>query len=269
MFFSFQTNSETIATFSLPAGLSYPVQIPAGVTLQTASGTQQNVPVIGINVLFFCTNFRYFSPFLCHWGQLYKVNVPVVVTQAPAGQPLISRTMQRVFVGREAPAPQSYAVPPKTTRPQGVDPPSVPASSLQLPPHSQVDIPPCQEKSVPQPPQVPAAEPSQLQGVRSPEPNINLEENEQSPQREPVNLSMNASPCSQLLEQISSEETLTQTAQFKSRDIDDILKEVIEEEREKAERARNLAPAKNDNQSDPVLGVIWNEYTLGANTWLA
>lgn len=53
MFFSFQTNSETIATFSLPAGLSYPVQIPAGVTLQTASGTQQNVPVIGINMFYF------------------------------------------------------------------------------------------------------------------------------------------------------------------------------------------------------------------------
>lgn len=35
---SLQNNSETLATFSLPAGLSYPVQIPAGVTLQTASG---------------------------------------------------------------------------------------------------------------------------------------------------------------------------------------------------------------------------------------
>ncbi len=37
---SLQNNSETLATFSLPAGLAYPVQIPAGVTLQTASGTQ-------------------------------------------------------------------------------------------------------------------------------------------------------------------------------------------------------------------------------------
>lgn len=33
-----QNNSESVATFSLPAGLAYPVQIPAGVTLQTASG---------------------------------------------------------------------------------------------------------------------------------------------------------------------------------------------------------------------------------------
>lgn len=34
----FQNSSEALATFSLPAGLAYPVQIPAGVTLQTASG---------------------------------------------------------------------------------------------------------------------------------------------------------------------------------------------------------------------------------------
>lgn len=53
---SLQYNSESLATFSLPAGLAYPVQIPAGVTLQTASG---NTPVhpslswilIGINVI--------------------------------------------------------------------------------------------------------------------------------------------------------------------------------------------------------------------------
>ncbi|XP_063730690.1 TFIIA-alpha and beta-like factor isoform X2 [Eleginops maclovinus] len=224
--FPMKTNSETLATFSLPAGLSYPVQIPAGVTLQTAS------------------------------GQLYKVNVPVVVTQAPAVQPLISRPTQRVSVEREAPAPQSSAVPPNTKRPQEGDPPSVPASSIQPPPNARIDIPPGQENSYPpQQPHVPAAEPSQLQGARSPEPDIKMDENEQSPQHEPVNLSMNASPCSQLLEQISSEEALAQTAQLKSQDIDDILKEVIEEEREKAERARILAPAKNDNKPDPVIGL--------------
>lgn len=33
-----QYSAETLATFSLPPGLTYPVQIPAGVTLQTASG---------------------------------------------------------------------------------------------------------------------------------------------------------------------------------------------------------------------------------------
>ncbi|XP_016422718.1 TFIIA-alpha and beta-like factor isoform X2 [Sinocyclocheilus rhinocerous] len=41
----------SVATFSLPAGITYPVQIPAGVTLQTAS------------------------------GHFYKVNVPVMVTR--------------------------------------------------------------------------------------------------------------------------------------------------------------------------------------------
>ncbi|KAL0983857.1 hypothetical protein UPYG_G00133800 [Umbra pygmaea] len=53
--FTTKNNGGTLATFSLPPGMTYPVQIPAGVTLQTAS------------------------------GQLYKVNVPVMVTQAPAG----------------------------------------------------------------------------------------------------------------------------------------------------------------------------------------
>ncbi|KAJ7987518.1 hypothetical protein DPEC_G00327330 [Dallia pectoralis] len=53
--FTAKNNGGTLATFSLPPGMTYPVQIPAGVTLQTAS------------------------------GQLYKVNVPVMVTQAPAG----------------------------------------------------------------------------------------------------------------------------------------------------------------------------------------
>ncbi|XP_029305120.1 stonin-1 [Cottoperca gobio] len=224
--FPLKNNSETLATFSLPAGLSYPVQIPAGVTLQTST------------------------------GQLYKVNVPVVVTQAPAGQPLISRLAQKVTVRREAPAPQSAAVPPNTTHPQRVEPPSVPASSVTQPPHPKSSLPPGQQSTLPQQPHVPAAEPSQLQGARAPEPEVTPEENEQRPQPEPMNLRMDASPCSQLLDfQISSEEALTQTVPLNSRDIDDILKEVIEEEREKAERARNLAPAKTDNQSEAVLGL--------------
>lgn len=33
-----QNNGGTLATFSLPPGMTYPVQIPAGVTMQTASG---------------------------------------------------------------------------------------------------------------------------------------------------------------------------------------------------------------------------------------
>ncbi|XP_051235954.1 TFIIA-alpha and beta-like factor [Dicentrarchus labrax] len=221
-----KSNSETLATFSLPAGLAYPVQIPAGVTLQTAS------------------------------GQLYKVNVPVVVTQAAAGQQPVSQPTRKVTEWREAAAPQSAAAPSNTTHPQEVEPSSVPASSVTQPPHPKTNLPPGQESSLPQQPQVPAAETSQLQGTHSPEPEVILEEDEPSPQPEPVNLSMTASPRSQLLDfQISTEEALTQTAQLKARDIDDILKEVIEEEREKAERARSLAPAKTDNQSEAVVGL--------------
>uniref|UniRef100_H2UFH5 General transcription factor IIA, 1-like n=1 Tax=Takifugu rubripes TaxID=31033 RepID=H2UFH5_TAKRU len=58
--------ASTLATFSLPAGLSYPVQIPAGVTLQTAS------------------------------GNLYKVNVPVVVTQSAAGQQAAAQQTHKI-----------------------------------------------------------------------------------------------------------------------------------------------------------------------------
>ncbi|XP_074502407.1 stonin-1-like isoform X2 [Sebastes fasciatus] len=223
--FPMKNNSETLSTFSLPAGLSYPVQIPAGVTLQTAS------------------------------GQLYKVNVPVVVTQAPAaGHPPASRPMQKVTERREeAAAPQSAAVPPN--HPQEVEPASLPATSVTHPPHPNTSLPNGQESSIPQQPPVPAADTSPPQGARSPEPEVTLEENEPSPQLEPVNLSTSASPCSQLDFQISAEDALTQTAQLKTRDIDDILKEVIEEEREKAERARSLASAKTDDQSEAILGL--------------
>ncbi|CAK6951669.1 TFIIA-alpha and beta-like factor [Scomber scombrus] len=213
--FPVKNNSETLATFSLPAGLSYPVQIPAGVTLQTAS------------------------------GQLYKVNVPVVVTQALAGQEPLSQPK---------PKPPSATVPHNAARPQEVSSSSVPTSSVAQPPQPSITLPPSQESSLPLQPQVPVANISALQTAPSPEPEVTPEENEPNPQ--PLNLSMTTSTCSQLLDfQISAEEALTQTAQLKTRDIDDILKEVIEEEREKAMRARNLAPVKTDNQSEAILGL--------------
>ncbi|XP_034464350.1 TFIIA-alpha and beta-like factor [Hippoglossus hippoglossus] len=212
--FPVKNNSETLATFSLPAGLAYPVQIPAGVTLQTAS------------------------------GQLYKVNVPVVVTQAPVGQKPLSLHIQK------APAPQSTAAPPTTKPPQQVEPPPAPAPSVsQLP---QPDLPPSPESSPVQQPQVPAAGATQLPVVPSPP----AEENEPSAQPEPVNYSMTSSPCSQLLE-----EALAQTTQLKSRDIDDILKEVIEEERVKAERRRNLPPARAQDQTEAVLAGLDLDYS--------
>lgn len=81
------------------------------------------------------------------------------------------------------------------------------------------------------------------------------DKNEPSSQTEPLNHSRNDSPCSQLLNfQISTSEPLTQTEQLKGSDIDDILKRVIEEEREKAEKARTAA--KTDSQSEEVLRVI-------------
>ncbi|XP_053292109.1 TFIIA-alpha and beta-like factor [Pleuronectes platessa] len=210
----FPNNSETLATFSLPAGLAYPVQIPAGVTLQTAS------------------------------GQLYKVNVPVVVTQAPMGQKPLSLQIQR------APAPQSTAAPPDTKLPQQVEPPPAPAPSVSQSP--QADLPPSPESSPVQQPQVPTADATQLPVVPSPP----AQENEPSAQPEPVNYSMTSSPCSQLLE-----EALAQTTQLKSRDIDDILKQVIEEEREKAERRRNLPPARTQDQTEAVLAGLGLDYS--------
>eukprot|EP00064_Thunnus_orientalis_P007536 superscaffoldBa00000844_g7558 len=180
--------------------------------------------------------------------QLYKVNVPVVVTQALAGQEPLSQPTQG------APDPQSATVPPNAARPQELGPSSVPAASVTQPPQPNTTLPPSQESSLPLQPQVPVAKTLPPQAAPSPEPDVTTEEDE--PSTEPVNLSMTSSPCSQLLDfQISTEEALTQTAQLKTRDIDDILKEVIEEEREKAIRARNLAPAKTDSQSDAILGL--------------
>ncbi|NXG54101.1 TF2AY factor, partial [Hemiprocne comata] len=55
------------ATLTLPSNIAYPVHVPAGVTLQTAS------------------------------GQLCKVNVPVVVTQASGDASVLHRPVQQIF----------------------------------------------------------------------------------------------------------------------------------------------------------------------------
>lgn len=181
-----------------------------------------------------------------------------MVTQAPAGQQPVSQP-QKVTDWREAPAPPS--APPNTIHPQEMEPSSVPATSVTQLPQPKASLPPSQEVSVPLQSQVPAVEALQLPGAHSPQPEVTLEENE--PQPEPVNLSVTASPCSRLLDfQIRAEEALTQTGQLKTRDIDDILKEVIEEETEKAERARNLASVKTADQCEAALGVILIAYSL-------
>ncbi|KAM9154821.1 TFIIA-alpha and beta-like factor [Pangshura tecta] len=59
--------SRTSATLTLPSGIAYPIHVPAGVTLQTAS------------------------------GHLFKVNMPVVVTQAPGGTSILQHPIQQIF----------------------------------------------------------------------------------------------------------------------------------------------------------------------------
>ncbi|KAF6723727.1 Stonin-1 [Oryzias melastigma] len=190
----------TLATFSLPASLAYPVQIPAGVTLQTAS------------------------------GQLYKVNVPVVVSQAQAGQQPASHPPPRVAEWGDAPALQPAVVPPHPIPPHVLEPPALPASSIT---HPRPSLPLCQESSLPQI-------------------DLTLGDNEPAPPPEPVNVSTTASPCTQLLDlQIRAEEALAQTT--KSRDIYDILKEVIEKETEKVERSRDGAAGSSGGRSEAAL----------------
>ncbi|XP_064789120.1 TFIIA-alpha and beta-like factor [Oncorhynchus masou masou] len=157
---SFTNNGGTLATFSLPPGMTYPVQIPAGVTLQTAS------------------------------GQLYKVNVPVMVTQTPAGHRHLSQAQPRQGVPvvewrdpssasqqsatvvpstvlktmalpkTEPFSPQPMAPPradPQTTEQRSLIPPVQPPNEKPLLPQPVVQ-PPVQENNLVQQPQVPSAQ---------------------------------------------------------------------------------------------------------------
>ncbi|XP_062980812.1 TFIIA-alpha and beta-like factor [Elgaria multicarinata webbii] len=73
------TSRAGAAILTLPSGLAYPIQIPAGVTLQTTS------------------------------GQLYKVNMPMVVTQASGGGTVLQNPVQQIFhqLGRQPLVPPS------------------------------------------------------------------------------------------------------------------------------------------------------------------
>lgn len=183
-------------------------------------------------------------------GQLYKVNVPVVVTQAAAGQH--SASQQKAPERREAPSSRPAVLSASTARCQEVEP-----SSLS---HPQGNLPSCPESGLPEQP--PAAdETSHLQGTQCPEPQIPLEENDPSSQAEPIDLTASSPSRDELFDfQIAAEEPSTHSAaQLKSSDIDDILQKVIEEERLKAEMARSLACAKPGSQSDELLGVIFKD----------
>ncbi|XP_054885084.1 TFIIA-alpha and beta-like factor isoform X2 [Poeciliopsis prolifica] len=192
-----QNKTKALTTFSLPAALPYPVKIPAGVTLQTAS------------------------------GQLYKVNVPVVVTQAPVGQQPVSLAAQTVPEQSDAPA---AALP----NPIPLHEPESCSDSDSFVTQSRNDLALSQESSLP---------------LEPPGGEVALGGSDLSSQPEP------ASPCTQLLDfQISAEEAaLAQKTQ--SRDIDEILKEVIEEEREKASRVWTLAARNAGNPSEVDVGL--------------
>ncbi|KAK7902176.1 hypothetical protein WMY93_018945 [Mugilogobius chulae] len=199
-----QSTPETVATFSLPAGLTYPVQIPAGVTLQTAS------------------------------GQLYKVNVPVVVTQAPAGQQPLPRSAPKI----PAPAPKTQSVQVRVNF--GLVQETVPCTLSDTTPSNgttaslthQTNPAPVQESVMlgqSQEPHVLDVGATDIPECPSPDPEIDDEDSDQ-----PINLSMNASPSHLLDFQMSSNNT----------DIDDLLKEVIEKEREKV-RYMDLTKAED------------------------
>ncbi|XP_004369534.1 TFIIA-alpha and beta-like factor isoform X1 [Trichechus manatus latirostris] len=59
--------SNSSANFTFPSSIGYPIHVPAGVTLQTAS------------------------------GHLYKVNVPIIVTQTPGRASILQHPIQQVF----------------------------------------------------------------------------------------------------------------------------------------------------------------------------
>ncbi|XP_063774763.1 TFIIA-alpha and beta-like factor [Pseudophryne corroboree] len=60
-------STSSSSTFTLPPGITYPIHLPAGMTVQTAS------------------------------GQLYKVTVPVMVTQAPGAPRLLQQPVPQYF----------------------------------------------------------------------------------------------------------------------------------------------------------------------------
>ncbi|KAG8443663.1 hypothetical protein GDO86_008998 [Hymenochirus boettgeri] len=61
------SSSGSGSSFNLSTGLTYPIHLPAGMTVQTAS------------------------------GQVYKVTVPVMVTQAPGGPRILQQPVQQFF----------------------------------------------------------------------------------------------------------------------------------------------------------------------------
>ncbi|MCJ8749005.1 hypothetical protein PDJAM_G00171140 [Pangasius djambal] len=136
------SNTGTIATFSLPPGVTYPVQIPAGVTLQTAS------------------------------GHFYKVNVPVMVTQAPGCQRMPAQSNQPHVEQRNLPSGIIHNLPASQVPPPPPCPQSVPAAQAPKP-----LVP--QQHQVLQHPQIPLDPPTRAQVP--PEPLVNPQASESPP----------------------------------------------------------------------------------------
>ncbi|XP_067844550.1 stonin-1-like [Heptranchias perlo] len=126
--------SGTTTTLALPSGISLPIQVPAGVTLQTASGkylvfltvpisvavrimeltTQKKAiqPIVvllllsavilspspvSVSFLIFFSNIVDSFQSLSFLGHLYKVNVPVMVTQSAAGQKYFQQPVRHII----------------------------------------------------------------------------------------------------------------------------------------------------------------------------
>lgn len=180
-----------------------------------------------------------------------------MVTQSAAGQQAAAQHTHKISAWKEASAAQLASASSYPTRHQEVEPSSVEAPSVTPPSAAQPNTssPSSQESSLPVLPPVPPAEAPQLKELQAPEQQAAPDQNEPSSQTEPLSRSTDGSPRSQLLDlQTSTSEPPTRTEQLQGSDIDDILKRVIEEEREKAEKAR--AAAKTDSQSEEVLRVI-------------
>ncbi|XP_036439319.1 TFIIA-alpha and beta-like factor [Colossoma macropomum] len=146
---SFTTKSSqtgTIATFSLPPGVTYPVHIPAGVTLQTAS------------------------------GHLYKVNVPVMVTQAPSCQRVSAQANKPLEEQRNLPTAIIHNIPTQVT---GLCP-----QTLPVPQASRTVLPSHHQSQLPQHPNIPLDQSIQPPVPVTPEPSINHQPS-QSPLESP------------------------------------------------------------------------------------
>ncbi|KAL6466481.1 hypothetical protein MHYP_G00242850 [Metynnis hypsauchen] len=140
------SHTGTIATFSLPAGVTYPVHIPAGVTLQTAS------------------------------GHLYKVNVPVMVTQAPNCQRVSAQANKPLGEQRNMTTTITHNIPAQMT---GLCP-----QTLPVPQVSQPVLPSLRQSQLPQHPNIPLDQSSQPPVPVTPEPSINYHPS-QSPLESP------------------------------------------------------------------------------------